>query len=659
MPKLLLVDDNELNGDLLMRRLEMRGYQVSVALDGLSGVARALSEKPDLIIMDLSMPGIDGWQATRRLKNEPATAWIPIIALSGHVMPNERDTALAAGCDDYETKPVRFAVLLDKIEALLARGKKPAASSPEAVSAAASGTRPMWPLPPGVDEEMLKRLRHDLRTPLNQIIGYTEMLIESSGDHGFTRLSDDLKPVLDAGNQILARLNEGLVQWKVEAGKVDLIALRRDLLGPLAALMAHRDRCEASARTLNLNETTLDLEKVGLAATELRRMLEPESFAERYHLGAPVPSTGSSAPITPGIAPQAVSPLRGHILVVDDEALNCEMLVRRLERMGFTASVATNGRHALEMINVKTFDLVLLDILMPVLDGFQTLERLKADEQHRHIPVIMVTALDEVSATVRCIEAGAEDYVPKPFNAVILRARIGASLEKKRLRDQERAHLQEIQAERAKSERLLLNVLPKAIAERLKSGDTSVVDAVADATVLIADIVNFTRIAAELAPTRTVALLNELFSEFDRLVEQVGIEKIKTIGDAYMAVGGVPVAIPDHAARCARMALAMLDSVAEFNVRTKQTWQLRIGIHTGPLVAGIIGSKKFAYDLWGDTVNIASRLESHGEVGMAQVSQATADLLANEFVLEKRGAVELKNRGEMMVHRLVGRKRPG
>jgi class 3 adenylate cyclase len=204
----------------------------------------------------------------------------------------------------------------------------------------------------------------------------------------------------------------------------------------------------------------------------------------------------------------------------------------------------------------------------------------------------------------------------------------------------------------------LLNVLPKPIAERLKSGEASVVDGVNEATVLIADIVNFTRIAAELTPARTVALLNELFSEFDRLVEEVGVEKIKTIGDAYMAVGGVPVPVPEHAARCARMALAMLDAVEEFNVRTKQHWQLRIGMHTGPLVAGIIGSKKFAYDLWGDTVNIASRLEAHGEIGMAQVSQATADLLAAEFILEKRGAVELKNRGEMMVYRLVGRKLP-
>jgi len=416
------------------------------------------------------------------------------------------------------------------------------------------------------------------------------------------------------------------------------------------------------ARTLNLPEALSDLDKIDLASRDLRRILEQDSFAERYHLGSP--ASGGSLPPLPVVDPpkvvssesRAASPRPSHILVVDDEPLNCDMLVRRLQRMGFTAQVASNGLEALELINRTSFDLVLLDILMPVLDGFRTLERLKADPKLRHIPVIMITALDEVSATVRCIEAGAEDYVAKPFNPVILRARIGASLERKRLRDQERAYLAEIQTERAKSERLLLNVLPKAIGERLKHGEKMIVDSVAAATVIFADIVNFTGIATHMTPARTVTLLNELFSDFDQLVERMGVEKIKTIGDAYMVVGGVPVPMENHAERCAEMALAMLESLLVFNLRTGQNWQIRIGMHTGPVVAGIIGSKKFAYDLWGDTVNIASRLESHGEPGTIQVSRATSDILADKFLLEPRGGVALKNRGEMMAYRLIGRR---
>jgi class 3 adenylate cyclase len=518
-------------------------------------------------------------------------------------------------------------------------------------------------MPSGVNEEALKRLRHDLRTPLNQIIGYTEILVETAAeDGGLPTLLEDLHHLHAASLQILTILNEGLAQWKVEAGNVDLVALRRSLLGPLNSVIGYRDLCEETARSLGLTETLADLEKVGLASRNLRGLLEQESFAERYHLGTPSPVENSLPPfpMPMTIPPMAEAPevetSRGHVLVVDDEPLNREMLLRRLKRIGFTATGAQNGLEALEVVRRETFDLVLLDILMPVMDGFQTLERLKADEKLRYIPVIMLTALDEVSATVRCIEAGAEDFVPKPFNPVILRARINASLEKKRLRDQEREYFAEIQSERAKSEGLLLNVLPKAIGERLKAGEQTIVDAVAEATVLFADIVNFTRIAADMPPARTVTLLNELFSDFDLIVEGMGVEKIKTVGDSYMVVGGVPLPVTDHAVRCADMALAMLEVVEAFNVRTKQRWQIRVGMHTGPVVAGIIGSKKFAYDLWGDTVNIASRLESHGEPGMIQVSQATAFLLAKDFWLEKRGPIELKNRGEMMAYRLVNRR---
>jgi adenylate cyclase len=523
-------------------------------------------------------------------------------------------------------------------------------------------TRPLWGLPAGVDEEALKRLRHDLRTPLNQIIGYSEMLIETSGEGRSATLREDLQRLHAAATQILALLNEGLAQWKVEAGQVDLISLRRSLLGPLNSVLGYRDLCEETARSLDLEEMVADLGKIGLASRNLRKMLEQESFAERYHLGKPTGS-GTVAPIPPGgsrnpAAPDAIQPVpgSGHILVVDDEPLNREMLIRRLKRMGFTATGAEHGLEALEIITQEAFDLVLLDILMPVLDGFQTLERLKTDEKLKHIPVIMITALDEVSATVRCIEAGAEDYVPKPFNPIILRARIGASLEKKRLRDKERAYLAEIQAERAKSDQLLLNVLPKAIADRLKSGEETIVDAVPEATVLFADIVGFTRIAADLPPARTVALLNEIFSQFDQLVEGIGVEKIKTIGDSYMVVGGVPLPLANHAPACADMALAMLDVITTFNQRNKSDWQIRIGIHTGPLVAGIIGSKKFAYDLWGDTVNIASRLESHGEAGIIQISQSTAERLEHQYLVEKRGPIELKHRGEMLAYRLVKRR---
>jgi class 3 adenylate cyclase len=332
------------------------------------------------------------------------------------------------------------------------------------------------------------------------------------------------------------------------------------------------------------------------------------------------------------------------------------MLARRLQRSGFNITTAENGRIALELLKQRAFDLVLLDIIMPELNGFHTLEFIKADPKLRHLPVIMLTALDEVDSTVRCIEAGAEDYVPKPFNTIILHARINASLEKKRLRDQEQAYLAELQAERAKSDRLLLNVLPTAIADRLKQGERTIVDSFREATVVFADIVGFTSFSANIAPSRTVQLLNDLFSGFDKLAETYELEKIKTIGDSYMVVGGVPTARPEHAERCALMALDMLEVLNHFNRRNSLTLDIRIGINSGPVVAGIIGTRKFSYDLWGDTVNVASRMESHSLPGMIQVSPSTYALLTDKFILEERGKIDVKSRGFMSTYRLVGRK---
>ena len=197
----------------------------------------------------------------------------------------------------------------------------------------------------------------------------------------------------------------------------------------------------------------------------------------------------------------------------------------------------------------------------------------------------------------------------------------------------------------ATSERLLLNVLPESVAERLKSGETTIADGFDDATVLFADLVGFTPLAASLSPAETVGLLDRLFSAFDLLADRHGLEKIKTIGDAYMVVGGVPVAGADHPERAVAMGLDMLDAVGDLAAAVGRPLEVRIGIHTGPLVAGVIGTRKFIYDLWGDTVNIASRLESHGIPGAIQISDATWSRVRGTVTAKPRGPIELKGRG--------------
>ncbi|WAL58820.1 adenylate/guanylate cyclase domain-containing protein [Thermocoleostomius sinensis] len=350
---------------------------------------------------------------------------------------------------------------------------------------------------------------------------------------------------------------------------------------------------------------------------------------------------------------------QGLVLVVDDNEMNRDLLSRRLQRQGFTIMMAADGQQALDKIRSQPFDLVLLDVMMPQLNGYQVLEYLKADATLRHIPVIMISAIDDMDSVIRCIELGAEDYLFKPFNQTLLKARISACLEKKRLRDQEQAFLKQIQIEQEKSERLLLNVLPKPIADRLKQGQQTIADNFAEVTVLFADIVGFTKLSAALTPTELVTLLNQIFSEFDALVEHYQLEKIKTIGDSYLVVGGLPTPRGDHAAAIAELALAMQATITQIALPPSypdaNLLTMRIGIHTGAVGAGVIGTTKFAYDLWGDTVNTASRMESHGQPGKIQVSAATYELLKATYEFQARGPIAVKGKGEMLTYWLMGR----
>ena len=206
------------------------------------------------------------------------------------------------------------------------------------------------------------------------------------------------------------------------------------------------------------------------------------------------------------------------------------------------------------------------------------------------------------------------------------------------------------------TDRLLLNILPATIAERLKKDQRTIAEHFAEVSVLFADIVGFTELSTRISPTELVHMLNAIFSQFDYLVERHELEKIKTIGDAYMVVGGIPLPKPDHAEAVAQMALDMQATIVQFNAETGQNFKMRIGIHTGPVTAGVIGVKKFIYDLWGDTVNTASRMESHGIPGEIQVTEATYERLRDRFWFEPRGAISVKGKGEMQAYLLKGHK---
>jgi class 3 adenylate cyclase/CheY-like chemotaxis protein len=344
------------------------------------------------------------------------------------------------------------------------------------------------------------------------------------------------------------------------------------------------------------------------------------------------------------------------VLVVDDSKTLRRILIRELNSIGITnISEAGDGNEAVERLRVESFDLMLLDMEMPELDGLGVLKVVKSTPELSYLPVIIVSSAEDFDRIVECIQVGAEDYLPKPFNAVLLRARVFSSLEKKRLRDLDREHILELQREKEmlhieqmKSEKLMLNILPKPIADRLKRGEKNIAGSYPEVTVLFSDLVGFTKMSATKTAPELVKLLNDIFSRFDKRAELLGLEKIKTIGDAYMAVGGLPIPRSDHAEIVADMALGMYQDLAEFNQANQQEIQMRIGIHSGPVVAGVIGFTKFSYDLWGNTVNTASRMESTSENGRIQVSAITHELLKKHFVLEERELIECKGLGPML-----------
>jgi class 3 adenylate cyclase len=348
---------------------------------------------------------------------------------------------------------------------------------------------------------------------------------------------------------------------------------------------------------------------------------------------------------------------RPKVLIVDDEPFNVDLLGQELELLGYVTVAAGDGRQALARLAAEPIDLILLDIMMPELDGYQVLSRLKASPELRHIPVIMISALSELESVVRCIELGAEDHLPKPFEPVLLRARVGACLEKKRLHDQEREHLAEIDRQRRRAESLLRAILPAAaVGELIGSGRVAPrrhEKRVAPRrhekrVVMFADVVDFTSFCEAHPPEEVVESLDRLALGFEELAARHGLEKIKTVGDALMATAGLLVPSEDPVMASLRCAAATVAAARAL----PSSWEMRIGIHIGLVVAGVLGREKFSYDLWGDTVNVAARLAAFGTDPGVYLSAAAWQNVADRARTFPLGPVPIKGKGEMEVWRL-------
>lgn len=499
-------------------------------------------------------------------------------------------------------------------------------------------------------------LRHELRTPLNAIIGYSEMLLGDADDLGLADYVSDLKQILSAGQQLLEIINDLLDPNQVASGDVvfnleSLVAnLHYRVRIPLNSVIGFSEILLENATDQKLVDLIADLKKIHSAAELfLSRVNEIVDFAK---IDAGLKASGPEVLDRSSLIYSALTSLRelaqdsaavtgsesGSILVVDDNEINRDLLSRYLERQGHTVQVADNGHQALEMIATGGFDLVLLDILMPELNGYQVLQHLKQSETWRDLPVIMISALDEMDSAVRCIELGAEDYLPKPFNPVLLRARVQACLEKKRLRDLKVAQQQkllELNAALELRNRFIRQTFGSYLSDEivdviLKKGGLKIEGEKRRATILLADLRGFTSLSERLPAEDVVAMLNIYLETMIKIIQKYQGTIDEFIGDGILVIFGAPILRPDDPQRAVACAVEMQLAMASVNDRNRLAGYpevaLGIGINTGEVVMGNIGSKKrIKYAVVGHAVNLTARIESYTVGGQIFISESTLD----------------------------------
>jgi class 3 adenylate cyclase len=508
----------------------------------------------------------------------------------------------------------------------------------------------------------LAYLRHELRTPLNHVLGYSEMLLEDVG--GTTELAAELRRIRSEGRALLGIVEESLAPARVEAGGPDLGSLASALTAPLDRLAEAAAQLARLASEGDTGTVAADAERIGAAVSRLRALVEEWVTGAPSGAG-PIPG----ATVTPGATAQgesraaarspAASPAT--ILVVDDDEENRDLLARRLAREGHRIRAAKGGLEALAILQSEPVDLVLLDVMMPDLDGPAVLERLKRDPGLRHIPVLMISALDETASVVRSIELGAEDYLPKPCDVVLLRARIGACLEKKRLQDQETRHLRELAdwnqtleervAEQvAQVERLgrLKRFFSPQLAELIVAGgaDDPLRTHRREITVVFLDLRGFTSFAETAEPEEVMGVLREYHEAMGRLILEHEGTLERFAGDGMMVFFNDPVPVGNPAERAVRMAVAMRDRVRELRAGWRKRGHdldLGVGIAQGYATIGAIGFEgRWDYGAIGTVTNLAARLCAEAQGGQVLVASRVAAAVEELIEVEEVGALSLR-----------------
>jgi adenylate cyclase len=491
----------------------------------------------------------------------------------------------------------------------------------------------------------IAKLRHDIRTQLNAICGYSELLLEAVPPGLPPAHRDDLEAISRSGKALIAAADELL---DGSAG-VD-----PDLRVQLARLLRHRMVTELTVvvdtawllkrETLTAAESGWhsDLDRIHDAGKRVSELIDA------FERGEPSHEKGKRVLLSPVHEPEAsdIHALPAHladskVLVVDDTPSNLDLLSRQLDLLGCRVSVAKDGLEALKLLTTNAFDLLLLDLYMPNLSGEELLGRIKQNARYRSIPVIMASALGDYDAVVRCLQIGADDFLPKPIDPTLLRARVCSTVERKRMHDREEEQARVIHEEKLQVEHLLHAILPNRAVRELQASCRVKPMRHQHAAVLFCDVCGFTEFSDRHEPEQVVEYLDELCEAFESICGEMGVEKIKTIGDSFMAVAGLEDGDSNPALRAVRAAHAMVRVAPTLAAR----WNVRAAVHVGPIVAGVVGRKKFAYDVWGDTVNVAARIESRAEPGEVWVSEVALADVAAHCESAPCGVFELKGKG--------------
>lgn len=660
---ILIVDDTPDNLRLLSTMLASYGYQVRKAISGKVALQGAQIAPPDLILLDINMPEMNGYEVCHQLKKSDKTKDIPIIFISALDDVLEKVKAFQVGGVDYITKPFQIEEVLARVENQLSLRSLQSKLQQQARELHDRNSR--------LQQEIAERQRAE--EEIRFLLETTRAIGESVDFHS----------ALEA---ILHQVGE-TIGWDVgEAWIPDtegiVLQSSRGWYASNTSMASFRSASEKLTFPLNIGlpgrvwasqqpEWVEDFSLAGYPDFLLSQMAVETGF-----------KAGCGVPILVGDEVLAVLVFLKILPCLKDQrfidlfkAIGTQLgsLIQRKQ--------AEEARRIAEERYHSIVENAIEGIFQSKPDGGYlsanpALAKLYGYDSPSELIVSVKNISDQLyvdpSRRLEFIAAMDANNAIYGFESMVCRQdgrRIWISENVRAVRDSkgelmyyegtvsditERKLVQEaLKVQQEQSEKLLLNILPKAIAERLKLAPCTIADCFEEVTVLFADIVGFTELSAIMSPTELVKRLNVIFSHFDQLAEMYGVEKIKTIGDAYMVVGGLPTPRDDHAEAIAQMALGMQAKIAKLSAETGEKLAIRVGINSGPVVAGVIGVSKFTYDLWGDTVNVASRMEVTGFAGGIQVTDVTYELLKDQYLFEKRGVIPVKGKGDMITYWLL------